>query len=92
MVAAGEKAPHRADCALMQARTEIRYGRPGLRPEALQVVSVQDCSAGPVTPSPVTLNLYIRSCSLPPSLLKVTVIEESVRAFRLGVLGSNWFQ
>ncbi len=90
-MAAGEKAPHRAGCALMQARTEIRYGRPGLRPEALQVVSVQGCSAEPVTPSPVAVNLYTSSCSFPAGLLTLTVIEESVRAFRLGALGSNWF-
>ncbi len=91
IVAAGEKSPHRACCALMQARTEIWYGRPGLRPEALQVVPVQGCSAEPVTPSPVTMNSYIRSCSFPAGLLTLTVIEESVRACRLGALGPSWF-
>ncbi len=92
IVAAGEKSPHRACCALMQARTEIRYGRPGLRPDALQTVPVQGCSVVSVTPSPVAVNLYIRSCSFPAGLLTATIIEESVRAFRLGALGSNWFQ
>ncbi len=92
MVAAGEKAPHRAGCALMQARTEIWYGRPGLRPEAVQVVPVQGCSAEPVTPSPATVNLYIRSCSFPVGLLTLTVIEESVRASRLGRFRPNWFR
>ncbi len=90
IVAAGEKSPHRACCALMQARTEIRYGRPGLRPEALQVVPVQGCSAVSVTPSPVAVNLYTSSCSFPAGLLTVTVIEESVRAFRLGSFGPRW--
>ncbi len=92
MVAAVEKAPHRACWAFMQARTEIWYARPGLRPEAVQVVPVQGCSPEPVIPSPVTVTLYIRSCSLPPGLFTVTVIEESVRAIRLGALGPNRFE
>ncbi len=91
MVAAGEKAPHRACCAVMQARTTIWYGRPGLRFEAMQLVSVQSCAVVSITPSPVTMNSYIRSCSFPAGLLTVTVIEESVRACRLGALGPSWF-
>ncbi len=89
MAAADEKSPHRAGCALMQARTEIWYARPGLRPVAVQVVPVQGCSAEPVTQSPVTVNLYIRSCSFPAALLTLIDIEVSVRALRLSALGPS---